>query len=435
MVAGWPLKFLLLGFPLWWVLGLSTFIFPIMAIPMAWQLWKRGAVRLPPAFWLWAVFLVWQFVSLVMFDANPTGTHAGSTSNRILSLAVSYVLYAGITVTLLYVANLPISAVPQAAVARWMGAFFLTVAAGGFLGMLYPRLSFPSLVELVLPHRLTESAYVRVLVHPVASQVQAVLGTESGRPAAPFSYTNDWAAAIGILLVWYVAAFVLPLRGRRSLVPLGVAAASLVPIVVSLNRGLWIALVFIGVWLTVRQLAQRRIRVLLTGVAVLVAALAIIGLTPLRSIIEQRLHNGTSDNIRSFVAARSITAIEHSPILGYGGNRHTDGSYQSIAVGPTVECSTCGDVPTGSTGQLWAVMFNQGITGVIAYFGFFGASLWIYRRERGAINEAALATIALVFVYMWFYLAVPAAPTLTMVAVGVLDRARQARVETRQQGG
>lgn len=426
---GWPLRFLLVGFPLWWVMGLSTFIFPIMAIPMFLELRRRRPIRIPPAFWLWALFLVWLNISLAMFNASPPGTHGGSSSGRLISIVFTEILYAGITITLLYVGNLSIASVPQAVIARWMGYFFLTVAAGGYLGILAAHLSFPSVVELILPHHLRANTYVRTLVHPVASQVQSVLGATAGRPAAPFGYTNDWGNALGILLVWFIAAWVIPARGRRKVIYAALVTATIVPVVLSLNRGLWIGVIFTIAWLGLRQVLHGRIGVLLAGLCgLLIAGLLFLG-TPLNSVINQRLEHGGSNSIRTFVASQSITAAKHSPIIGYGSNRHTNGSSNSIAVGKTSTCATCGDVPTGSTGQLWAIMFNQGVGGLVWYFGFFAAGLWIYRRERGAINEAALVTIALVFIFMWFYIALPAAPTLSMIAVAVLWRARQQRLD------
>jgi O-antigen ligase len=144
--------------------------------------------------------------------------------------------------------------------------------------------------------------------------------------------------------------------------------------------------------------------------------------TPAHTVVSSRLDNGKSNNIRSFVAQQSLNAIKYSPVIGYGGSRHTDGSSQSIAIGKTANCDNCGDVATGSTGQFWAIMFNQGVGGLVFYLGFFAAILWVYRRERTPIAEAALATIAASFVYIFFYGTVPVSPTLVMIAVGVLWR-------------
>ncbi len=423
---GWPLRYLLVGYPIWWALGLGPFVFAILAVPMLIELRRRWPIRLPPAFSLWALFLAWQFLSLAMFGASPPGTHATSAAGRLISIAFSIGMFFVVTVVLLYVGNLPRALVPTKDIARWMGAFFLTVVAGGYLGLVAPHLSFRSPVELLLPHGLTSNSYVRVLVHPVAAQVQAVIGTATGRPAAPFGYTNTWGNVISILLVWFVASWLVPARGGRRVAYIALAVASFVPIVLSLDRGLWIGLIVTVLWLGMRQLYFGRIGVVLAGLGATALGAVALLVSPLYSVIGARLHNGDSNNIRAFVLRQSIKAIKYSPIIGYGGTRHTNGSSSSIAVGPSSSCGGCGDFSTGSTGQLWSIMFNQGLGGVLFYFGFFAVAVWIYRRQRGAIAEAALATVALVFVYMLFYSEVPVTPTLTMVAVGVLWREHRA---------
>lgn len=420
--AGWPLKYLLIGFPLWWALGLGTLIFLLLALPMALELRKRERILLPPAFWMWGLFLAWRVVGLLLLGLSPPGTHPGSVSGRVISLAFSAVEYAAVTITLLYVGNLRTDKVPQSAIGRWMGWFFLTVFAGGFLGIIAPSFSFPSVIELMLPHRIAAQAFVRTLVHPVAAQVQDVIGTGNGRPAAPFGYTNSWGNALSILVVWFVAAWVVPAVGAKRLLYAGIVAATVVPVILSLNRGLWIGIAFTILLVLGRQLFRGHFGIVLAVFAVTAAAAVLAAASPLASVITSRLQHGVSDNIRQFVAQLSVVAIKHSPIVGYGGTRHADGSPSSIAIGPSPNCLACGDVPTGSTGQLWSVLFDQGVGGALLYFGFFAAALWIYRRNRGPINDAALITVALGFVYMLFYSALPVAPALTMIAVGVLWR-------------
>lgn len=430
LVPGWPLKFTLVGFPLWWVLGLNTFIFPIAAGVMLAHLRRIRRVqqlRFPPGFWIWALYLVWMLLGLAMFNSSPAGTYTGSLTGRVISISFNLTLYTAITITMLYVGNLPLGLVSRDAIGRWMGWLFLTVAAGGFLGIVAPKLSFPSALELLLPHRLVANAYVKTLVHPSAAQVQQVIGDDNGRPSAPFGYTNSWGNVLGIVLLWFVAAWVIPARGRRRWVYAAILAVTFVPIVLSLNRGLWIGLIFSAVWLAIRQVAFGRIGVLLAGIALLLVGAAVILVSPLHSVIDARLQNGKSNDIRAFVGSYSIKGADQSPIIGYGGTRHIKGSSSSIAVGPSEKCSNCGGFATGSTGLLWSIMFDHGYGGLVVYFGFFLFSLWAYRRERGAVNEAALATIATVFVYMWFYSAIPAAPTLTIIAVCVLWRSRLER--------
>jgi O-antigen ligase len=401
---------------------------------MAVHLRRAARIELPPAFWMWGLFLAWQLLGLTMLDRSPPGTHPGSESGRIVSLSYTIVIYAAITITLLYVGNLSVKQVPQTAIARWLGGFFLTLCAGGFLGTFAPKFSFKSAIEFVMPHRLAADGFVKSLVHPVAAQVQDVIGEGNARPAAPFGYTNSWGNALSLLLVWFVAAWVLPAKGARRVLYAGIVVISAVPIVYSLNRGLWIGLGATVVWVLARQLSQGRVgRVLGVVGAAAIAAVAIAA-SPLASIVSARLTHGVSNNIRAFVDHLSWVAIQHSPIIGYGGNRHANGSSGSIAVGPTPGCPTCGGAATGSTGQLWSLLFNNGVVGTLLYFGFFAVILWVYRRRRGAIYEAALITIALGYIYMFFYNALPVAPTVTMIAVGVLWRGTGERAETEPAG-
>ncbi len=423
--AGWPLKYLLVPFPLWWALGLSTLAFVLFAVPMAihvWRVHRAGALRLPPAFALWALFLAWQVLGLGVIGQSPPGTHPGSTGGRLISISYTLVVYAAITVTMIYVGNLAATRVPQSAIARWLGWFFFTVCAGGYLGMLLPKLSFNSVLEIALPRSITANGFVRSLVHPVAAQVQDVIGVGDARPAAPFGYTNSWGNALSLLLIWFVAGWVLPARGARRALYALIALASLVPVIYSLNRGLWVGIAFTVVWLLMRQLLRGHLGVVLAALSAAAAAAVGFTLSPLARIVSGRLQHGVSDDIRSFVAGLSVRAIRYSPVLGYGSNRHANGSSASIAIGPTPSCPTCGDVATGSTGQLWSLLFNQGVIGALLYFGFFFVALCVFWNRTGPLAEAALVTVALTFVYMLFYSALPVAPTITVIAVAVLWR-------------
>lgn len=58
MVAGWPL---------WWAFGVARGPAPALAVPLAWQLRRRGSVRVPADFWIWA--LIEHFLP---FDEGPS---------------------------------------------------------------------------------------------------------------------------------------------------------------------------------------------------------------------------------------------------------------------------------------------------------------------------------------------------------------------------
>ncbi|MBQ1066213.1 O-antigen ligase domain-containing protein, partial [Micromonospora sp. D75] len=63
--TAWPLIAVFLLYPLWWVLGVSSFVFVIFAVPMVAQMRKRGPVRVPPGFGIWMVLLLWVFLSVL----------------------------------------------------------------------------------------------------------------------------------------------------------------------------------------------------------------------------------------------------------------------------------------------------------------------------------------------------------------------------------
>ena len=430
LVPGWPLKALLVGFPLWWVLGLTTFIFPILAVPMLIELRRRRPWRFPPFFWLWALYLLWTVLSLAMFKASPPGTHTTPTGGRLLSNAVTQVELASITITLLYVGALSVKEVSQQTIGRWMGWFFLTVVAGGFLGVVAPHFQFRSADRV----RDCRATCARTTTSPRSStrsppRSRTCSGDAAGRPAAPFGYTNSWGNMLGILILWFIAAWVIPAKSwkRRAVRRhrrCGVHTRYCCPSTGECGSG-WSLPV---VWFGARLLAHGRLEVLVWGAGwpgrrdrvVLPHPGPHARAVPAEQRQEQRASAASSPGSRSMPSRTrrsSVTAV----------HRHSNGSAQSIAVGKTANCQSCGDVASGSTGQFWAIMFNQGVGGLVFYFGFFIACLWVYRRERTPIDEAALAAIAVVFVYMFFYNTLPAAPTLTMIGVGVLWRSHRLR--------
>jgi hypothetical protein len=419
---GWPLFALLCFFPLWWALGLSTFIFPILAVPMALHLLRNRPVRVPPGFGIWLMFCLWILISLIMLPFDPPGTLAGSALGRLISVLLNIGEFAGVTVTLLYVGNLDTTIVTQRRVISWLGTLFIATVIGGLLGVLVPTLSFTSPIEYLLPGSLRADPYIQAITHPTVAQVQAVLGYENPRPSAPFGYTNFWGNNLSLLLVWFAAGWwALKLRGGRVFCVV-VLAIAMVPVVYSLNRGLWL-----GVGLSVLYLVGRLILLGRLGAVAVATAALLLGTvafvaTPLGTMVSSRFEHGHSDNIRGFLNGRALDGAKSSPILGYGGTRKTMGSDKTITVGKTPKCPQCGNFAIGSTGQVWSLLFSHGFVGTGLFLGFFAYSGWRYRRDVSPIGIAGVLVVGLTFVYMFFYNSVPAALTITMISVALLWR-------------
>jgi hypothetical protein len=306
-------------------------------------------------------------------------------------------------VILLYAGNLSEAEFPRRRLMKQLGYLFVVVVAGGLLGVLAPRFGFTSPVEMLLPQHIAQNGFVRSLVHPAASQLQDVLGFPSPRPSAPFGYTNTWGNCFALLLGWFAVTWLRDSSPRRRFFGLLILGAAAVPVVYSLNRGLWFGLGLIVLYAAVRLAARGKLALLLTvflGVAVVGTVVAV---SPLATIIEQRFDNQKSNGIRSFTIERSLEVVEQSPIIGYGSTRAALGSSNSIAVGADARCPRCGNPTLGSNGQLWLLLIAQGIVGAVLYFGFFLRSLWAYRRDRTPIGDAGLLALLLPFFFMFIY--------------------------------
>ncbi len=422
---GWPVTALLVLYPLWWALGLGTLIVFVLAVPVVVHLWRRRPLRVPPGFGLWLLFLLWVVLSTSMLGRDPAGTLPGEAAERLVSVAFNLAGYTAVALFLLYVGNLTEEEFPRLRLVRQLGWLFVVVVAGGLLGTVAPTFEFTSPVEALLPRAVAENAFVQSLVHPAAAQVQEALGFSSGRPAAPFGYTNVWGYVFSLLAGFFVIS-VLDRPGPRRWAGLALLAVSLVPVVYSLNRGVWIALAaalaFSVVWLV------RNGNVLAIGglVAALVLAVPVAAVSPLTALVEQRLDNPHSDGIRAFTISRTLDVAEQSPVLGFGSTRRALGSGQSIAVGRDEDCAKCGNPALGSTGQLWLVIIAQGFVGAALYVGFLVRSVWAYRRDRSAVGWAAMLALLLPLLYMFLYNALVVPMLVSFLAIGLLWRNQQA---------
>lgn len=422
--AHWPLTVLIGGYPLWWVLGLDSFLPLLLAVPMAAQLLRRRTLVLPPGFGWWVLFLTWTVLGVALLWSDAPGAVPGGDSSRLLVFAFRLAWYAACTVVLLWVANTPQAQLPTRLV-HGLGAWlFVLCTAGGVLGVLAPEWEIRSLVETLLPGGLAQNPFVASLVHPQAADVQMVLGRPEPRPKAPFPFTNTWGSCLSLCLV-----FLLALDRSRSvllrvLVPLVVAVA-LWPVAYSLNRGLWASLA-LGLLIVLLLRLVRGDRVALVVLVLgTVAGLAALLASPLGDLYGERLEHQHSNGRRTqLLEATTGSVTDGSPVLGFGSTRDVQGSFASITGAATPECPACGVPPLGTQGQLWLVLFSQGWPG-LAFFLLFVA-LALARSIRCRTKSETVATVVVAF----FVLQLPIYDTLglplylVMVAVGLATRER-----------
>ena len=221
------------AYPALWLLGLGYFMWPVLGIGFALAVFGRPPIRVSPGFGLWVLFLIWMVASAIEL----------SSSQRYLLFSWRAIIYLTATALFLWVYNATADQLPADAVARVLTALFAVAVVGGLLGVIDPTASMSSLAEHLLPPSWLSNVTAYAYVHPALAQIQfKALGHPVGRPMAPFAYTNQWAATVGVLMPFAILTALRSRPGlpRRAFVAL--LALSVVPIVVSLNRGLWIAL-------------------------------------------------------------------------------------------------------------------------------------------------------------------------------------------------
>lgn len=420
---GWPLTALFVLYPLWWALGLDAFIFDIVAVPMAFQLIRRGRIRVPAGFGIWLVLLFWVVLSGLMLGVTAPGTVPPHGFGRYLAWALRTLDYLSATTVMLYVLNLDRGEENQRRTVRLMGFLAVVTIVGGYVGALVPQLRFTAPLKHLLPHAIASDHYVAQLMLVEVAQVQDVLGGgKLPRPSAPFEFTNTWGENLAILLIWLVVGWVAFGGYRRRRLGYLLLVAALFPIVYSLNRGLWIGLGIAVGYVAVR-LALRGRTATLAGLALAasLAGLAVLA-TPLGDTIAARARHGHSNEIRSTLNARTVAAANYSPILGYGGNRALIGANKSIAIGKSANCRQCGNRELGSDGQFWTNLVGQGWPAVLCYNGFFLYALWRYRRDHSVIGIAGSLVIVLMLFFQFLYGALPTTLAYGLISVALLAR-------------
>ncbi|WP_116246022.1 ligase [Nocardiopsis sp. FIRDI 009] len=438
--TGRPVVWLLAGYPLWWALGLGQFAYWLFAVPMAAELLRRHrtvGLRLPSGFWLWALFLLWTVFGLAMVPLEVPGTVPGSGGYAGAALRV--VNYLVLTVLMLYVGNLSERELPTRTVVWALSVLCLVTIAGGYLGMFAPRFEFTAPLEYLLPGPLASDPYVQTLVHPASAQVMDIFGYESARPKAPWEYTNIWGYMLSLLLVWLVVGWVLQGSGAVRWAALAAAAASVVPVVHSLNRALWVGLVLSLAYGAGQALRRGRVALVGACAVAAVVALLVLAASPLADVVRARADNPHSDDGRAASNAASVAAADLSPVLGWGTTREMVGSSESIAIGPTAECPGCGQHVIGNAGQLWMTLIANGWVGTAFLLAFPAWTVWRHRAATTPVGQGALLTVLLLFWYMFFYVALMSPLAVTLVAVALLWRGEAGptpgRVTARTRGG
>ncbi|MEM9135329.1 MAG: hypothetical protein AAGA59_17950 [Actinomycetota bacterium] len=397
-LPAWPVTLMIVAYPLWFLLGLGGFMWVVLAAPMAATLVRRRNLVAPKGLGLWAVFLIAVVGSALGVDSPAR------FSGYLLRLGY----YVGATVFLLYLLNGGRS-VSVGRIVRSFTILWMCTIVGGYLALVLGEFSFRSPMYYLLPPVLLDNELINTLVTPGFADVQNIIGLPVPRPKAPFPYTNSWGSMVALSTPFAIIA----LLDRRSglsprLVRLALAA-SVVPIVVSLNRGLWLSLGLGLLYAGFRfGLAGRRGSAARLVVVALAVA-AVVALSPLGDLFTSRLVNGHSDGDRVALATAAVEGTLERPIFGWGTPRPNESGQPSV----------------GTHGQVWMVMFSHGFVGLTAFLGTLFTFWFRTRRQRTTSGVWAHTVLVIAAAQLPVYLMIPHALFAVMGAVALALRYQQ----------
>jgi O-antigen ligase len=196
-------------------------------------------------------------------------------------------------------------------------------------------------------------------------------------------------------------------RGRTWALLCVAIVASLVPALLTLNRGMFIGLIVAAAYLVWHFALRGQWRSVAAIGLVAVVTLVAISLLGVVSRLTERTETSSSTQDRANLYAETFRRTLHSPIFGYGAPR------------PSM---TEGAPSAGTQGHLWTVMFSYGFPALAC---FVLALLWLFfatMRTR-ELSGLLLHTVQLViFVEMFFYGVLPNGLFLSFVAAALVLR-------------
>lgn len=363
-LPAWPLLVMFGLVPGWWLTGAFYLAWPLFGLLLAGMLAVRGGVRLPPGAPVWVLFCALVALSLVRVDRIT------EVATALLRLA----FYLTALVTGVYgytllrerrgarrepgVGSTARGSLPQALLPLVL--FWVALVALGWVGVLAPSLSIATPVERLLPHGLAAAPYVHDMVHASGAELRAD-GVSTLRPAAPFPYTNLWGSCFAMLLPCVLACLAtLPPGWARRLLALSVPLA-LPPAFLTLNRGMFVSLGIGLVFVALRAVRRGRPRLLATIAVLGVGAAVLTRFIPIDALIARRTEASDSTADRLSLYAEVLRRIVDSPLLGYGA--------------PTTVDTTSSPAPVGTQGQLWMVLYSNGIPALAVFLGWFAVAV------------------------------------------------------------
>lgn len=396
--AGWPVWAFTAGMPLAFLIGLHGFVWCLPAVVFGARILADRSTRFPPSSILLVAFLGWILLSISVLTSG----------NGLVLFTYRWLLFAGALATLVWLINVPESSVPTNQVVDWMAALWIALVVLGMGGILLPNLATASPFGLALGP-IGRIGFVKELTDWRLAETQGFLGYPLPRPAAPFGATNGWGAAMGILTPFFIRSWIAEASPARRRKGIAIGLVGVYPIIISVNRGLWVSLAVGLLYYAARKGLRGLFGPVLVLLGTMVVVTALLVATPAGSLVAQRIDKSEKSNdARSTLYHLAFKGAVDSPLVGHGAPEHAAGFPKEMP-------------PVGTHGLIWYLMFVHGFVGLVLFLGWLFVEVLRSARVRTASGWWAHLSLVIALVEVPFYGLLPQV-VLFGVAAGISHR-------------
>jgi polysaccharide biosynthesis protein PslJ len=358
--------------------------------------------RLPPGGALMGAFVLVSLASAVQLtDAERVAAWSYRTGLHVVGLVALVAAY-----------NLALRGRSVAPIVNLLAAVLVLTCVLGNLALFIPDHSHPGLLARFAPE---SSALLNDLTTVRLSAPSTFLSDRVPRPAAPFTYPNEFGSLAVILpLVVFGAARLAPSEAEQARVrrlAAVCAIALLPPLVFSLSRIAWVSLVVAWAFIVLKTPSARLRRQLIVVVAVATAVTAL----GFGGLISERIDTPHSDAGRSVLVQGALALWRDSPLLGHGAPQPVPD--EALDASP-VRARASALPSAGTHGQLWTVMVSQGLLGLATYFGTW-LVLFMHLRRGGDRWLHLLAAVLALAIQAPYYEWLPYQQLVVLPVIGI----------------
>jgi hypothetical protein len=337
-----------------------------------------------------------------------------TNTGRMIAWAWRASFYMAGTVIFLYIVNVPDWKVSIRSIVNALAFYWILIVFGGWLGVLFPNVSLASPMQYLLPHGFLHNQYVFEHVHLQFAEVQHFLGFPVGRPETFFPYTNAWGSSFAMLTPFAICAMTqAKARAWRRTLQISMAL-SLVPVVFSLNRGLWLSLGIGIVYATIRFGMRGDFRQVGRVLAVIAILAAVVSLSPLGDLAQGRFQHKTGDAGRIQRDQEAQQRLLESPLLGFAAPLPSSDPTQSSV---------------GTESEIFLLVFSHGIPGLGLWMLWFFYTLFRSARWRSPWAFWAHVSLLIALIQVPYYEITERLPIM-LVAAAIAYRVMMRGAET-----